>query len=133
MSHSLYCVRNRGLPPAERLLGPAGRPTPAHGPELRLTGYAESKLPGQTFSGSSSLFAVKVAFDLGFDRIILAGCPMSDEASHIRDPGKPWKGAGAHRRGWVQVIPQLEGRVRSLSGWTMAVLGRPDAAFLEGA
>ena len=123
----------RGLPPAKRLVGPISAEGATHGPALRLTGYFESKLPGQTYSGSSSLFAVKVGLDMGFDRMVLAGCPMDDDASHIRDTSKPWKGAAAHRRGWLQVLPQLQGRVRSLSGWTRTMLGAPDAAWIEGA
>jgi len=69
-------------------------------------------------SGSSALLGALTAIRLGYDRIVLAGCPMT---------GKNAKGRnyGDYRRGWETSLEELGGRVRSMSGWTAELLGRP--------
>ncbi|MGB3833799.1 MAG: hypothetical protein WA975_18260 [Mesorhizobium sp.] len=86
---------------------------------------------GQSDSGSSGLFAVKVALqELGFAKAVLCGIPMSIEGAHFRTPDRPWPSAIRHRAGWEQALPHLQGRVRSMSGWTATLLGTPDAEWL---
>lgn len=86
---------------------------------------------GQTSSGSSGLFAVKVALqDLGFAKVVLCGMPMTIGAGHFRTPNQPWPSAHRFRVGWEEAFPSLEDRVRSMSGWTADLLGRPDEAWL---
>lgn len=78
---------------------------------------------GQTDSGSSGLFAVKVALkDYGFDRVILCGIPMDADACHYNRIS-PWRAADRHRKGWEQARRHLVGKVRSMSGWTRDFLG----------
>lgn len=114
------------LQPADRLFGHKeaareGRPAVT---------YTEFRFPGQENSGSSGLFALKVALiDLGFDRAVLCGVPMSVEHRHFFED-QPWRGAINHRRGWGQAMPQIKDRARSMSGWTKEQLGAPDAAWL---
>jgi hypothetical protein len=92
-----------------------------------VTHAVDPYFPGQTLSGSSGLFAAKVALvDLGHDRGVLCGVPMLMKAGHIVR-GKPWSGANSHQQGWKQVMPALKGRLTSMSGWTAQHLGRPDA------
>jgi hypothetical protein len=89
------------------------------------------RLPGQIVSGSSGLFAVKIALiDLGFDRAVCCGIPMSDEP-HFFDT-KGWVGADRHWPGWGQAIPFLADRTRSMSGRTKDLLGAPTPAWLLG-
>lgn len=109
--------RRRNLPPHKALIGPE---------------QASLRFPGQTSTGSSSLFAVKVALDVfGADRVVVCGAPLSPEAAHFDDPA-PWNAARLYREGWKQALPHIADRVRSMSGWTGELLGKPDAQFIGG-
>jgi hypothetical protein len=82
-------------------------------------------LPGQQSSGSSGLFAVKVALqDLGFDKAVCCGIPMTAKQAHFFKPAD-WHGAKRHQAGWVEAHRYLAGRVTSMSGWTVDLLGKP--------
>jgi hypothetical protein len=101
-----------------------GRKAPA------LTHTTEFRFPGQTDTGSSGLFALKVALvDLGYDRAVLCGVPMQPAGQHFFD-ARDWRGAYAHRDGWKQALPAIKDRARSMSGWTAELLGRAEAAWL---
>jgi len=81
-------------------------------------------------SGSSGLYAVKVMLDLGFDRIVLAGVPMTQGGGHfVRH--EPWDAHDRFRGAWVGAIPHIAGRVRSMSGWTQEILGSPTPEWLH--
>lgn len=96
-------------------------------PRVFTKGWA---FPGQERSGSSGLFALKVALvDLGFDRAVLCGVPMDEQARHITST-RPWRAAETLRAGWVQALPAIGDRARSLSGWTADLLGRPTPDWL---
>lgn len=96
-------------------------------PSVVLTDFL---FEGQTDTGSSGLFALKVALvDLGFDRAVVCGCPMTPAGRHFFDD-TAWAGAAAHRRGWSQALPMIKDRTRSMSGWTATLLGLPDTAWL---
>lgn len=89
------------------------------------------ELPGQEkgFSGSSGLLAVKVALvDLGFDRAVLCGMPITPSA-HIngRDnwTAQP-EAVDGFRQAWLQVAPEWRAKMRSMSGWTRILLGAPE-------
>jgi hypothetical protein len=89
------------------------------------------RFPGQDRTGSSGLFALKVALiDLGFDKAVVCGVPMTEEGRHFFD-ATAWRGALSHRAGWTQALPQIAERARSMSGWTRELLGAPDAAWLD--
>lgn len=83
--------------------------------------------------GSSGLFAVTVALHLGYTRVLLCGVPMDPrphaEGASPKWEGGPWKDHEIHREGWTHHQDKL-GCVRSMSGWTQALLGGPDAEFL---
>jgi len=116
-----------GRPPAKRVLGhakPRNRVAPG------LTGTTDYLLPGQRNSGSSGLFAVKVALiDLGMDKAVLCGIPVTRAGAHFFDP-REWGGAQSHWQGWDEAMPILKQRVRSMSGLTAARIGRPDKTWL---
>lgn len=75
-------------------------------------------------SGSSGLFAVGVAFSLGCEKVLLAGVPM-DKQRHWNGT-EPWADRDRFAAAWSAVKLRLEGKVRSLSGWTRELLGGPD-------
>lgn len=85
-------------------------------------------------SGSSGLFAVRIALDvLKARRVVLAGMPM-DDSPHFYDPAGRRSGPSfvCYRPVWrAAASNEFSGRVRSLSGWTANLLGRPDPAWLE--
>lgn len=80
-------------------------------------------------SGSSGLYAVKAMLNLGFDRIVLAGVPMTQGGGHfVRH--EPWDAHDRFRGAWVGAIPHIAGKVRSMSGWTQEILGSPSPEWL---
>jgi len=81
------------------------------------------------WDGSSGLHGVAVALQRGHAKVILAGVPMDAGAGHIAREG-PWVDCERYRKGWIERMPQLIGRVRSMSGWTAARLGTPTAEWL---
>lgn len=92
--------------------------------------YIEYRFDGQDRSGSSGLFALKVALiDMGFDRAVLCGVPMAGAQAHFFNPRR-WNGASAHKKGWEQALPVIQDRARSMSGWTAELLGYPDEEWL---
>lgn len=84
------------------------------------------KWPEMKYSGSSGLFAIKTAMELfGADKVILAGVPMNVGNDHYHKPGIPWKDANAFLPAWRDVLPRIQGRVKSFSGKTAEMLGTP--------
>lgn len=79
--------------------------------------------------GSSGFHAVEIALHLGHTRVVIAGMPM-DFGPHFDRPG-PWDSAMFHRPAWEQSAEHWQNLVRSLSGWTAELLGRPDREWLE--
>ncbi len=88
--------------------------------------------PGMTSSGSSGLYAVKVALDDGHHRVVLAGVPMEREANHFAR-GKPWTQRDCFTDAWKQQLSHFKLQTRSMSGWTQELLGGPDTEWLSQA
>lgn len=82
-------------------------------------------------SGASGMFAVKVALEAGFDRVVLAGIPMSSQVGRI-DGRKAWPSANTYRAAVLLAKHHMLGKVRSASGWTAEIFGKPDPAWLQG-
>ena len=70
--------------------------------------------------GSSSLLAAVQGLQLGYPRVVLAGVPLNGR--YFFD----------FIRQWISEFPRLEGRVKSMSGATWAMLGGPTAEWLAG-
>lgn len=87
--------------------------------------------PGMTASGSSGLFAVKVALEAGADRVVLAGVPMSREGAHFFD-ALPWTDRDSFMSGWREAMPFIAGKVKSMSGWTRNTFGALTLDWLNG-
>ena len=77
------------------------------------------------------MLCVAVAWELGVERIVLAGVPLRKLEGHYDDPA-PWWEARQYWPVWEQRRPQLQARVRSLSGWTADLLGLPTREWLAG-
>lgn len=93
------------------------------------TELVEFRFPGQSDSGSSGLFAAKAALiDLGADRAVLAGIPLS-RTSHFFDAVQ-WEAAGGYRTVWEGLRPEYRTRIRSMSGWTEHFFGTPTTEWL---
>lgn len=85
-----------------------------------------NRFPGQRNSGSSGMFAAKVALvDLGFDTAVLCGIPL-DPQPHFHDD-KPWADAMNYHAAWREIPSEFRKRMRSMSGWTRELLGAPEA------
>lgn len=78
--------------------------------------------------GSSGMFGVELALHHGADRIVLAGAPI-DCRPNFFSP-KAWDSALTYQPRWRECVDVFDGRVRSLSGFTEAILGRPDKEWL---
>jgi hypothetical protein len=82
------------------------------------------------WGGSVGLFAVKVARELGFERIILCGVPMrTDGGHHIRR--ERWDAAEGFWQKWAPYISDLKRYVRSYSGQTRDVFGEPEERWVN--
>jgi hypothetical protein len=110
--------------PIEGELGTKHRAVPV---DRRLT----YRWPGMNASGSSGLYGVKIALDDGFDRVVCAGIPMTDEPHFARSQSN-WQHRGSFIRGWELALPRLRENVRSMSGWTREKLGAPTPQWLAG-
>jgi hypothetical protein len=74
------------------------------------------------WGGMSGLFAVKCAFEEGFEEVVLCGVPMTDTPYFWGD-NLNYNIIG-YRKGWEKHIDKLKGRVFSQSGWTAGLLGK---------
>lgn len=81
------------------------------------------------WGGSTGLFGVKLARELGFVHIALCGVHMSPESGHFVR-GKEWNEAIPFRRGWVAHLTELKPYVRSWGGWTREQFGAPTLEWL---
>jgi SAM-dependent methyltransferase len=87
--------------------------------------------------GASGMLAVAVAYEMGCERVILCGVPMT-RAPHfaesgVHQRGKVWSSASTHFKAWrvPAILARMRGRVKSMSGETRTLLGYPDAEFLR--
>jgi hypothetical protein len=83
---------------------------------------------GVSSEGSSGAFACRIALALGYKKVILCGIPM-DNRPHIYDMPEtklPWAEQDHCRSSWEwSKANEFQGRVKSMSGWTKELLGRP--------
>lgn len=84
----------------------------------------------EDWDGGSGLFACKLAIELGIEKIILCGVPMTVEGAHFFDD-TPWTDAEKYRSAWFKHVKKLNNKVKSMSGWTMELLGKPDSEWLN--
>lgn len=114
-----------------RLGYPAAARTYGHRRVDGVSHHTQYKFDCQKHTGSSGLFALKVAIvDLGFDRCVLCGIPLDKEAGRI-DGRDHWSGSRSFQLGWQQALPLIKDKARSWSGFTGQLLGKPTIEWLE--
>lgn len=84
----------------------------------------------ENWGGSSGLLCVAVAFELGVQKIVLAGVPLRKTFKHY-DSEAPWDEARQYWPAWELHLSRMTDRVRSLSGWTQDLLGFPTREWLH--
>jgi hypothetical protein len=82
------------------------------------------------WTGSSGLFAVKVALEEGFNKVLLCGVPMDPKMRHFKRQ-VPWPSAERFRERWEPYMKTIKLHARSFSGWTAEQLGTPSIEFLR--
>ena len=109
----------------------AGRPAPGRlwRPRHRKCALDAGVL--ESWGGSSGLLCVQVGLELECTHIVLAGIPMHQNACHYDDKRK-WREARQYWPGWERHRPDMIDRVRSVSGWTLQLLGPPTKEWLDG-
>jgi hypothetical protein len=111
------------------IVAPLANEVGMHGSKGNIARRISYRYPGMNSSASSGLYAAKVALDDGCDRVVLAGVPMQQDANHFTR-GKPWLQVNAFTNGFERSVPHMQGKVRSMSGLTRDVLGRPTSDWL---
>ncbi len=103
----------------------------AHEAHPGVTRVVDYRWPGMVGSGSSGLFAVKVALEK-FERVVCCGVPMDANRNHF-DSDEPWFEVDSFWEAWSeQAYVHIKDRVRSMSGRTAQLLGMPTKEFLAG-
>lgn len=133
--------REKGFPDGYQIVAPPPNELGMHGAKgniARRVSYILSK--DLSASASSGLYGAKVAVEDGFDRVVLAGIPMTPEGGHFlpasrnvsgHTRGAIWSGHSSFVVGMNVALPQLKGKVRSMSGYTEKVLGAPTREWLN--
>jgi len=133
MPHYQEKRRELELPDCYEIVVPLINEVGAHWQHCKIADRCVSyRWPGMSASGSSGLFAAKIALDDGHDRVVLAGVPMLRASKHFAR-GQDWLQRDSFMDGWKQAMPHIRGKVRSLSGWTMQTLGVPTPEWLAEA
>jgi len=78
-------------------------------------------------SGSSAMLGCLAAIQIGYERIVLCGCPLNGS----NDKGNSYE---VFRQGFEYEgnRKQIRGKVKSMSGWTADFLGTPTEEWLNG-
>ena len=81
-------------------------------------------IPCKPPSGSSALLGVLAGIQYGYKKIIVCGCPLIGVNAKGSDYAK-------FQKGWTAKINEIKNVTRSMSGWTMELLGAPDVEWLH--
>lgn len=83
--------------------------------------------------GSSGLLATCIALDeLQASKVVLAGIPIDPTMGHFDNVNKAWRDGKNYQTHWIQKKNYFNDRVRSMSGWTSELLGKPTIDWLKG-
>lgn len=80
--------------------------------------------PYEKPSGSSSLLGTLAGLRMGYEKIVLCGCPLIGLDGQKHNYSK-------FQLGWVKKKDTVIGKVKSMSGWTSEFLGTPMEDWLE--
>lgn len=75
--------------------------------------------PWESPSGSSAMLGTLFSMRIGYEKIVLCGCPLEGN----NDKGFSYK---PFRKGWMTRKDKVVNKVRSMSGWTAEFLGKPE-------
>ena len=81
-------------------------------------------IPFEPPTGSSALLGVLAGIKLGYEKIIVCGCPLTGANDKAYDYAK-------FRPGWTAKLAAIKDVTRSMSGWTMELLGAPTAEWMS--
>ena len=110
--------------------GRAARGLPAPGEVWSYRAAPRVQRTTKDWRGSSGLLGIKVALiECRTTGAVVAGVPLDKTEHFVR--GKPWGDAYAFFPGWADHKRDIKDRARSMSGWTRAQLGEPDADWLD--
>ncbi len=82
-------------------------------------------IPYKKPSGSSALLGVFLALKLGYEKIVLCGCPM--QGIIVKTNSK----YDLFQKGWIPNKDMVMNKVKSMSGWTKEFLGEPTKEWIE--
>jgi len=84
--------------------------------------------------GSSAFFAVLIGIEMGYKRIVLAGCPLDSKGHwYFKNETYGPKWTGPDYQVWFEFAAGCRAYiVRSLSGYTRILLNEPDRSWLNG-
>lgn len=89
--------------------------------------YREMTNEGARLHGTSALFAVLTAIEMGYQRIVLAGCPIDSEGHWYWPKSKETLGPiwlGVDFMAWLDFAGTEDAKkVKSMSGYTAKILG----------
>lgn len=83
--------------------------------------------------GSSALEAVKMAIEMGYRKIVMCGVPLDKTGNSIRGYGNSKTGDDYTRflKAWEKRYDDIAPFVKSMSGQTMKLLGKPSRKWLK--
>lgn len=99
--------------------------------DLKQNDYHHGDITGEAsdsrMHGSSALFATLASLYMGYERVVLAGCPLDTEGHYYFEQSKETLGPiwlGYDFMAWLDFAEQPEAaQVRSMSGYTAKIIG----------
>lgn len=83
--------------------------------------------------GSTALFAVMACHEMGYKKIVLGGCPLDSKGhwywTDLKVPGPIWN-AETYQAWFEYMRTEPSNKVRSFSGYTEQMLGKPTKEWL---
>jgi len=83
-------------------------------------------IPFEPPTGNSALLGVLAGIKLGYEKIIVCGCPLMGKNDKQYDYAN-------FRAGWTAKLAMIKDKTRSMSGWTQELLGAPTEEWIVGA
>jgi hypothetical protein len=97
-----------------------------HAEKATGRGLVDLILPCEPPSGSSALLGVLAGIKMGYEKIIVCGCPLIGTNAAGYD-------YSYFRIGWEAKLNEIRDKTRAMSGWTRELLGMPDTNWLNNA
>lgn len=114
--------RDKGLPEPKHVI--------AHEERSLVTDVIWHLLPGQKQSASSGVYCAIAAMNLGYERVVLCGVPLTAGPHFFTNDS--WRDLDQFVKGFDQIAALLQHHVRSMSGYTRERLGLPTREWLQG-